>query len=164
MKLSLRSTLFFAASCAVFSVPVVARMSSEMGSWRLFPAAALAALLTAAALWWLVLARRSRYTTRRGIVTGVIVGVLSHPVTFGLAFTLFRVCFRADGDCASAPGLDPAGTVNALLAAAIYSVLSLTLVWWWTMGVGAFLGGLIARWARRQLPPVTAFTVSQESR
>ena len=151
---SLAVGLLCAAVGAITGTLVVA-ISTGSGHARFLVAAPAAAFLTGTALWWLFVARRARYSTSLGALTGAAAGAIAHYVCWYLVLVAAATCHALTGGCTDSLGEAPMNIVRAVAAAGLYSMVSLFLFGWLTVPAGAIIGGLLARAQRRasSLPP-----------
>ena len=150
MKPQLSTTLWMGLFCGAVGLLV------GLWVWNLaiaedyaaFPAyTTLAAALTGAGLWWLLVARLGLYRPLRGAFAGGLAGIVAHYLCWYLAILANNVCYWGWGGCqASLPG-PPVDPLNGLWAAAILALGSLFFFGWLTVPAGALIGGL---WAARQ--------------
>ncbi len=100
-------------------------------------AAAAAAFMTGVLLWRILLWRRANGRRARGWVTGMWVGILSHPVALFLTLAFFDI-----GDQFQMPNRGQ--VLSAFFGGAVYSYGSLLALGWLTVPVGICLGAVMA--------------------
>lgn len=124
-------------------------------SYAFFPLpAALAAFVTSALSWKLLVERaRNRATRWRAMLAGALSGSVAHYVCWVIVFAMANVCYHVFGNCKSSLNDPPAGSLDALKGAAGLTFLSLIFYGWITIPYGALAGLLIAlRRDKRHLP------------
>jgi hypothetical protein len=104
--------------------------------------AALSSGATFALLWYWLIERHRRFTVARGVVTGALVGLLSHPLFWYLFLLDSWLRYQLYGQPISSLGEPPMNPLDALAAALIYTLWSWFLVGWITAVVGAVTGGI----------------------
>lgn len=109
--------------------------------YHFFPlSAGLAAFGTTAVLWWLIVDRRDNYNLWAGVLAGGLSGGAAHYVNWYLQIIAANVCYRLTGGCAGSLGEAPIDLLNGLWGAVVLSLVSLLLVGWLTVTVGAVIG------------------------
>lgn len=88
-----------------------------------------ASFLVSSVCWWLVVERPRRMTRARGVIIGLVTGLVAHPVTWTLVITYDAV---KAGASPYGPGLVP--------AVFVYSIFSLGFTGVLTMFIGAICG------------------------
>lgn len=150
------SALGMALACGAAGLVVglwVARQAVA-SDYALFPLyATLAAALAGGGLWWLLVARRSRYRLPRGAVVGGLAGIVAHPLCWYLAVLGQNACYWLWGGCRSSLNEPPVDPLNGLWAAVLLALGSLFFFGWLTVPLGALVGGLWAAWARPTTRP-----------
>jgi hypothetical protein len=109
--------------------------------------AAVAAFLVALPCWRLLLRLHPQPRFWSGFLSGLLISLLSYPLTWYLAIL---GNWLTDEQAAGSPqALNP---VEGILAALVYSLLSLALSGWLALSLGSLTGGLLALWEsqRRQ--------------
>lgn len=140
-----------ACGLAGLAVGLVVRQIATADDYDIFPVyAVLAAALTGAGLWWLLVARRGLYRPVRGMLTGALAGIVAHYVCWYLAILAHNACYWLWGGCRGSLGEPPVDPLAGLAAAAMLTLGSLLLFGWLTVLLGAVIGGLWAAWLRRQ--------------
>jgi hypothetical protein len=107
-------------------------------------ASPIAAFATAALFWWWLLDRPAIHTKTRGAIAGALAGAVAHYVCWLLLLLGASACHAALGACTNSLGDGPMGPVDALWAAALYSLFSLLFFGWLTVPAGALAGALVA--------------------
>jgi hypothetical protein len=128
-------------------------------SWELLPLAALvAALLTGAAVWRLLVQRAPGPGRWRPLLAGALTGAAAHYTCWYLLFLSANVCTLFSDACLSSLGERPLDPLNALWGSAVFSAVSLAFFGWLTVPLGALLG-----WAygRRQASRAAAAALSR---
>jgi hypothetical protein len=107
-----------------------------------------AGLLVGLPTWWLFVARPRQFTRRRGIVLGMISGIVAHPLVW--IGSVFELTLVELSNLTSAPTSNlPSGLPEvfvppvSLFLVVPMSVLSLIVVGWITVAVGGIAGGLL---------------------
>ena len=83
-----------------------------------------------------------------GATAGAVAGVVSHYLTWTLAFLGANLCFWLTGGCTGSLGDPPANLLVALTGAAAQTFLSLLIFGWLTVPIGAVLGWAFGYWSR----------------
>jgi hypothetical protein len=109
-------------------------------------AAPLAAFATSVFFWWWLLDRQGRYTSGRGAWAGALAGAIAHYPCWLLLMFGSYACFSLTGGCTGSLGDGPMSPLDALWAAAMFSLFSLLFYGWLTIPAGAVIGALVARW------------------
>lgn len=112
--------------------------------------AALAAGLTAMALWWLLCERAGRFGAGRGALAGGLAGLLSHYPCWYFAILGQNVDYWLLGGTGSSLGEAPIDPLLGLGGAAVLTFGSLLVVGWLTVPVGAAAGALYGWHAGRK--------------
>jgi hypothetical protein len=104
-----------------------------------------AGLLVGLPTWWLFVAKPRHLTLRRGIVLGMLSGLVAHPLVWiGLLLILALVeVINLTPDFMSSLLLLLPGLMSSLVLLLPFSLLSLILVGWITAAVGGIAGGLL---------------------
>ena len=107
-----------------------------------------AGLLVGLPTWWLFVARPRQFTRRRGIVLGMISGIVAHPLVWiGSVFelTLVELSNLASAPTSNLPSSPPEVFVPpvSLFLVLPLSVLSLIVVGWITVAIGGISGGVL---------------------
>lgn len=114
--------------------------------WGYFWLAAVAAgALTSGGLWWLLAARRDRYSRRRGAWIGALAGLVGHPVCWYFNILASNICYWTTGGCVSSLQEPPVDLVVGLAAALALSIWSWLLFGLLTVPLGALGGSLLGR-------------------
>lgn len=146
MKAILNS-LVMGACCAVVgllaSIAIVLLATGTGYEVMLFTAP-MAAFLTGSVFWWIFRARQGSYGVRGGAVTGAAAGIVAHFVCWYLTILGASVCFITTGGCTDSLGGAPVDPLFGLIGATILSVVSLLFAGWFTVPVGALIGGALA--------------------
>lgn len=109
--------------------------------YHFFPlSAGLAACGTTAGLWWLIVDRQDSYNLWAGALAGALSGGVAHYLNWYLQIVAANVCYHFTGGCAGSLGEPPVDLLNGLWGAAVLSLLSLLLVGWITVPLGAVIG------------------------
>jgi hypothetical protein len=110
----------------------------------------LAGLLAGLPTWWLFVARPRHITLRRGILLGMLSGLIAHPLVWICCLLLLSLMdairlapHLASNFPSNLPSNLPLEPTSNLLLALPLSVLSLILVGWITASVGGIAGGLL---------------------
>ena len=104
-------------------------------------AAALASLLLSPLFWWRFIIRPAHLTLGRGILVGMLVSLVAHPLTWFLAMATASFIGRQTVLLLLIPSSNP---LLQLLESLVISLWSLLYVGWITMLVGGLVGGLLA--------------------
>lgn len=104
-----------------------------------------AGLLAGASIWHWLVTRRGRYGLLRGAMTGVLIVIAGHCLTWYLAMLGSWLCHAFTGGCVDSLGQGPIDPLNALWAAIAIGLLSLIVTGWATLPVGILTGCLLAR-------------------
>jgi hypothetical protein len=107
-------------------------------------AAPIAAFATAALFWWWLLDRPAIHSRTRGAIAGALAGAVAHYACWLLLLLGASACHAVTGACADSFGDGPIGPLDALWAAALYSLFSLLFYGWLTVPAGALVGALVA--------------------
>lgn len=138
-----RRSLLFGGLCAgvglLFGIFVALGAEGDGYRW-FFVAAALAAFVSGTALWRVLPERIPRHRLAWGALAGALAGLVSHYLTWYLAFVGANVCFWLTGGCTSSLGEPPANLLEAFAGAAGFTFFSLLIVGWLTVPIGAGLG------------------------
>jgi hypothetical protein len=150
------STAMGALCAAVGALTAVLVLASATGAgyeWLLVAAPA-AAFVCGATLWWLIMERRGRSGTARGVLTGAIAGAVAHYLCWLLLIWASSACHAITGGCTDSLGQAPMSPLHAIPAAAVYSGFSLVFYGWLTIPAGGLIGGLLAtvRRSKRAVP------------
>jgi hypothetical protein len=107
--------------------------------------AGIAAFLVASLCWRLLLRRRPAPSFWAGCLTGLVIVLLTHPLTwyFAILVNWFFALFTA-------PSVEALNPLTAVPASLIFSAWSLFLTGWLNLPAGALAGGLLAVWQRRR--------------
>lgn len=105
--------------------------------------AGLAAFLTGAISWWLLLERPAKYTLLRGGLAGTLAGLISHYLCWYLLILFRNICYWGWGGCTSSLGEPPVDPLNGLWGAAVLTLGSLLFFGWLTVPLGAVFGGML---------------------
>jgi len=128
---------------------IVSNTASGSG-YELFPLyAALAAFLSAALFWWLLLGRKNNYTIVRGVFAGGLASIVSHYLCWYLLILAQNLCYWVWKSCTSSLGEPPADPILGLLGAAGLSFFSLIFYWWLTVIPGILIAVVLSIWYRR---------------
>ncbi len=109
--------------------------------YQFFPlSAGLAAFGTTAGLWWLLVDRRDSHNLWAGALAGGLSGGVAHYVNWYLQIVAANMCYILTGGCVGSLGEPPIDLLHGLWGAAVLSLVSLLLVGWLTVAVGAIIG------------------------
>jgi hypothetical protein len=139
------------AAVGVLTAGLVLFSAAGAGYEWLLVAAPAAAFLSGSTLWWLLMERRDRSGTARGVLTGAIAGAVAHYPCWLLLLWASSACHAITGGCTGSLGDAPMNPLQAIPAAAVYSGVSLVFYGWLTILAGGLLGGLLATVRRRSL-------------
>lgn len=109
----------------------------------------LAAFLTSSILWYYLVAKPEVFTTKRGIMIGVISGAFSHYVCWYINFIVMNLCNKATRGCVDSLGAPPADLWNALWGAGVLSLYSLLFYGWVTLPLGGLIGGILVQFQKK---------------
>lgn len=117
-------------------------------TYAFFPVpAALAAFVTSAFFWKVLVERSSQGVTKtRAILAGAISGLVAHYNCWYIVFLFANVCYHLFGGCKSSLGEPPADPLFALVGAAGLTFFSLIFYGWITVTGGALSGLLVTLW------------------
>jgi alpha-beta hydrolase superfamily lysophospholipase len=131
------------AAAAVLSLPVVfGDLGGDRGAVNWFTIF-VGALATGSLFWWLIIARPRRITVRRGVSAGVLAAVFAYPIVF---FLMLVVLGEVPLE------LRASSLPSRLLYALLASLFAIVFGGWFTVLLGALVGGLLALGQRRLLP------------
>lgn len=111
-----------------------------------------AGLLVGLPAWWLFVARPRHFTRQRGIVLGMISGIVAHPLVWigaDFEWTLVELNNLTSAPTSHLPSNLPSSLPEvfvppvSLFLVLPLSLLSLTVVGWITVAVGGIAGGLL---------------------
>lgn len=142
-----RHGLIMAGACAGIGLATATWVFSTAtgdGYAMFLLAAPIAAFATAALFWWWLLDRPAIHTRTRGAVAGALAGAVAHYFCWLLLMLGVWSCHGVTGACADSLGDGPVGPLDALWAAALYSLLSLYFYGWLTVPAGALAGAMVA--------------------
>ncbi len=142
-----RHGLIMAGACAGIGLATAAWIVSTAtgdGYAVFLLAAPIAAFATAALSWWWLLDRPAIHTKTRGAIAGALAGAVAHYACWLLLILGASACHAVTGACADSLGDGPMGPLDALWAAALYSLFSLLFLGWLTVPAGALAGALVA--------------------
>lgn len=107
-----------------------------------------AGLLVGLPTWWLFVARPRHFTRQRGIVLGMLSGIVAHPLVW--IGSVFELTVVELSNLTSAPPSSPPSSPPEVFVPPIslflvlpLSLLSLTVVGWITVAIGGIAGGLL---------------------
>jgi hypothetical protein len=152
MKPSLQGTLTIGTLCGLAGTLIgwLVSQSAIGEGYEVFPIfTGLAAFITSAGLWWVMLAKNGKYSFLRGAAAGGLAGILSHYVCWYLLMLSYNLCFWLFGGCRSSLGEPPEDPISALWGAIVLSVGSLLFGGWLTIPIGIAAGGILAARYRR---------------
>lgn len=133
------AALTFGAAGALCAWPFF--RAADDAAWRLMvPFSGLAAFILGGLSSFTLLDDRSRHPRLRGVLAGVLTGILSHPLAWYL-FIVFNFLRGARGSL----GEEPLGPADGLLGALVLSAWSWLLAGWLTVSVGALAGIMLSR-------------------
>lgn len=115
--------------------------AADNAAWQLMiPLSGLAAFIVGGLSSFILHDERSRHPRLRGVLAGVLTGILSHPLAWylGILFNFFRGARGSLGE-------EPLGPVDGLLGALVLSASSWLLAGWLTVSVGALAGIILSR-------------------
>lgn len=141
----LMASLVFAFSGLISAVFILS--TGQKGDhmwWFLIIGASAAAFLLSYIFWGFFILKKEISSYIRGIVVGMWIAMISHPVMWYL-FLLFGYVFQIKGSM----GGDPMNPWQGLWAALVYSVPSLLLAGWLTIPLGAGTGAFLIWYERR---------------
>jgi len=141
-------SLSMGALCAPVGIGVglfIGSSATGAGYENFWLPAGLAAFVTAAGLWWLIVEWRGRYTALRGMTAGFLAGILAHPVCWYFMLVAANVCYWTTDGCRSSLNEPPMNLAQAVLGAAVLSFWSLLLFGIVTGPGGMIIGGLLGR-------------------
>ncbi len=119
--------------------------------WEFLPVAGgFGGLITGKFFWWLLIVRRARYTIWRGIVAGVLTGVVGHYTTWYLVLLTAYISYQATGQPVSSLGEPPVDQLFGFIGAAGLTLWGLILFGWLMVPVGALSGAAIAALQHRR--------------
>ncbi len=133
-RTGLVGALVFGALCACAGIAAggfVALGSRDLAWNHFLLAAPLGAFLSGMGAWWWVAARAREVSGGRGALAGALAGCVSHPLSWGLLFLLLDT---TDGAPVKAESV------------VVLSLMSLVVIGWLTVPLGALLGWGVARW------------------
>lgn len=137
-KLGWSSLMGLVAGLAAFGLSAWLVAGNTSG-WDIFVIISpIAAFLTGFVLWWSLMILRRRVTVPFGLIVGVLIGILAHPVAWYLA--ILWMYFSGETSSLGEPALTP---VEGLVSAPIYAVGSL-FFGWLSVPLGLLGGGLVA--------------------
>ncbi len=113
-----------------------------------------AGFLAGASIWHWLVTRRGRYGLLRGALTGILIVIAGHYLTWYLVMLGSGLCHALTGDCVDSLGQSPIDPLNALWAALAMGLLSLIVTGWATLPVGILTGCLLARAQRPAVPVI----------
>jgi len=138
-----------ATSGGVLIGVLVSREATGRG-WEVLPVVGgVGGLMTGAFFWWLLIVRGAQYTIRRGIVAGVLTGVVGHYVVGYVLLLAAFLSYRLTDRPVSSLGEQPVDPVFGFVGAAGLALWSLVLFGWLTVPIGALSGAAIAALQRR---------------
>lgn len=146
----LRRALVFGLLCSLVGLSVggYAVHSAIGDGWGILPvAAACAAFLTGAAVWYPLIERRAALRPGAGLLTGALAGALAHYLCWYLMILIANVDHLWFGTTSSL-GEPPMNPIQGLAGAAVFSAFSLYIYGWLTIPAGALLGYLMIVGAR----------------
>lgn len=153
------SLTFFSLSLTFFStLPVATAVMRQtlsvatavMRQWLgpdvgpFYCAAALASLLLGPLFWWRFIIRAGHLTLGRGILVGVLVSLVAHPLTWFLATDTYIAAASLSRRQTDLLLLILSNPLGQLVQSLDFSLLSLLYVGWITSLVGGVVGGLLA--------------------
>ncbi|NTV35928.1 MAG: hypothetical protein HGA53_03150 [Anaerolineaceae bacterium] len=113
--------------------------------YDIFPyAAGIGGLLTAALLWWLLLARPRNYSVSRGLGAGMLTGLLAHYPFWYAIIVYANICLASGSSCSSSFGKQEVNLLQGILAAGQLCLPSWIFFGWVTVLGGAMLGSVLA--------------------
>jgi hypothetical protein len=136
------------AGLAACALTTLLFWGSTSGWWWLIPAATSATVLITFCATWLMLRGAQPPTPLKGVLVGFIAGLLCHPATWYLVF--LTAYLAGVTSSLGEPTIDPLG---AILAAALYSLISLPTVGVITIPLSMALGALVAWLYRKTTAP-----------
>ena len=150
----MKQNLSMGAFCAPVGVLVGALFTGSAGAgWGWLPLlAGLSAFASAALCWGLFVARRPRPTVVRGALAGAAAALLAHYGTFYLLIVRQNISHWVYGTVSSL-GEPPVGLWDGLVGAVAFTLFSYLFIGWFTIPVGALIGGVYARRLGRSEPP-----------
>jgi hypothetical protein len=136
------AAICFAIAAFFCSLPILA---SASGDWLiLLFATPVSAFLIAAILWTLFITISEKTTVWRGVLIGVLTGILSHPFAWFIASVFLYLT-----NAASSLGERTLNPLEAIFGSLLFSVFSLLFLGWLTIPIGALIGGILAYVSRR---------------
>ena len=127
-------------------------VGESWGEFPVFPGAA--AFIAPFFIWWVAISRPNKPSLWRGVAVGSVGGLLAHPVCWYLLicwnYFLISLSLRSGPSLGDSP-LDP---LEGLPAALVFSLLSVVLMGWFTVAVGALIGGILGYRKARLRGPV----------
>lgn len=101
-------------------------------------------------LWWLLVSRKSKFTIKRGLATGLLIAPVSHYFTFYIYILFANVSYWLLGigrDAVSEPPGDP---LNGIWGALGLTLWSLLFFGWMTVPAGGLIGAVYGWFLRRK--------------
>lgn len=135
----------FAVAALLVSTPAV-RLLGNTDKPHLIFASTASAFITGMLLWKIVFARARKPIRRRGMIVGALVGIVSHPLAWYLAY-LWAAYVEGERFGLGSPIMVP---FKALGISVGLAGISLVLVGWITAPVGAIVGGALDYVAGRE--------------
>jgi hypothetical protein len=148
MSPAMRWSLLMGALCAPVGIAVglfIAATATGAGYGTFWAWAGLAAFVTAAGTWWLIVEWHARHTVLRGMMAGFLAGILAHPVTWYLVLVEANLCYWLTDGCRSSLNEPPMNLAQAFSGALVFSFWSLLLFGIVTGPGGLIIGGLLGR-------------------
>jgi hypothetical protein len=113
--------------------------NNQSGWGVLIVASTAAAFLTGFGLWYWLMTKRPQVTVKAGAVTGGLIGLLAHPLAWYLGILL--LFFPGQTDSLGQPTANP---LEGIPMALFYSLVGCLFTGWFTVPLGALVGGMVA--------------------
>lgn len=144
------TALLFGGGCAFLAASIVAQPGNSWGGERgiLAFSASIAAAITAWGLWRYCAARSQWISVRRAIGAGMLFSILAHPLAWYLTMCISFFAHLLNPSVLSGSlDVDP---ISAFLGSIFLAQVSLLLVGWLTLPVGAMMARWLVLMLRRQ--------------